>query len=394
MLRVLTLSTLFPDSSRPTFGPFVERQTLGLAAHPDVELRVVAPVGIPPLGRFHPRYRMLAQLPDVDTWKGLAVYRTPFGHIPAIGGRWDAAALTRALIRPLKGIRAQFPFDVIDAEFFWPDGPAAVALGQMFGVPVSIKARGADIHHWGRNPATAAQVLSAGQGADGLLAVSDAMKADMIALGMPGARIAVHRTGIDRTAFALRDRAEAKAALAIRGDLLVCVGALIARKGQRFAIEALAQLAGATLVLIGQGQDLPALQAEAAALGVSDRVRFMGTMPHASIADWLAAADAMVLPTASEGLANAWVEALACGTPVVTCDVGGARELIDRAEAGRLVARDAGAIAAAVRAVIAADYPRAAVAATVERFSWEANTAQLYAHLNALRFRSHPRRAA
>ena len=48
MLRVLTLSTLFPDATRPNFGVFVERQTFGLAAHPGVDLRVVAPIGLPP----------------------------------------------------------------------------------------------------------------------------------------------------------------------------------------------------------------------------------------------------------------------------------------------------------------------------------------------------------
>lgn len=384
MLRVLTLSTLFPDATRPTFGPFVERQTLGLAAHPDVELRVMAPVGIPPLGRFHPRYAGLAQLPDVETWKGLAVYRTPFGHIPGVGGGWDARALARALRRPLKGIHAQFPFDVIDAQFFWPDGPAAVALGRELGVPVSVKARGADIHYWGSNPATAAQVIAAGQAADGMLAVSAAMKADMVALGMPEDRIAVHYTGIDRQMFAVRDRSAAKAALAIRGPLIVSVGALIERKGQGSVIDALPALSDATLVLIGRGEDEAALKAKTVALGVADRVRFMGSLPPAVVADWLAAADVMVLPSASEGLANAWVEALASGTPVVTCDVGGARELFDRPEAGKLVERHAGQIASAIGAILAAPPSRAAVAATVDRFSWETNTAALHAHLSRL----------
>lgn len=384
MLRVLTLSTLFPDATRPTFGPFVERQTLGLAAHPDVELRVMAPVGIPPLGRFHPRYRGLAHLPDVETWKGLAVYRTPFGHIPGVGGRWDARALARALRRPLGGIRRQFRFDIIDAQFFWPDGPAAVALGQELGVPVSIKARGADVHFWGTNAATAPQVIAAGRAAHGMLAVSSAMKADMVALGMPGERIAVHHTGIDKGLFSVRDRNAAKAALAIRGPLIVSVGALIARKGQGYVIDALAALPEATLVLIGQGEDDAALKAMALARGVADRVRFMGALPQPVIADWLAAADVMALPSSSEGLANAWVEALASGTPVVTCAVGGARELIDRPAAGRLVARDGGAIADAIRDLLAHPPDRAAVAATVARFSWEANTAALYAHLQAL----------
>jgi teichuronic acid biosynthesis glycosyltransferase TuaC len=384
MLRVLTLSTLFPDATRPTFGPFVERQTLGLAAHPDVELRVMAPVGIPPLGRFHPRYRTLAQLPDVETWKGLAVYRTPFGHIPGVGGGWDARALARALRRPLKGIRAQFAFDVIDAQFFWPDGPAAVALGAELGVPVSIKARGADIHYWGHNPATAAQVVVAGQAADGMLAVSAAMKADMVALGMPADRIAVHYTGIDKTLFRVHDRVAAKASLAIRGPLIVSVGALIARKGQGFVIDALSALPDATLVLIGKGEDEDDLKARAQSLGVADRVRFMGALPQTVIADWLAAADVMALPSASEGLANAWVEALASGTPVVTCDVGGARELIDRPAAGRLVERDGAQIASVIGELLANPPARDAVSATVDRFSWEANTDELYAHLSAL----------
>ena len=381
MLRVLTLSTLFPDAARPTFGPFVERQTLGLAAHPGVELRVVAPVGIPPFGRFHPRYRDLARLPSVETWKGLTVHRPHFAHVPGVGGGWDARLMIRALRGPLRALRTTFPFDVIDAQFFWPDGPAAVALGKEFGVPVSIKARGADIHYWGTNPATAAQVIAAGQSADGMLAVSSAMKADMVALGMPGDRITVHYTGIDKGVFAVRDRDAAKASLAIKGPLIVSVGALIPRKGQGFVIDALPDLPGAMLVLIGTGEDESALRAKAAALGVADRVQFMGALPQAIIADWLAAADVMALPSASEGLANAWVEALASGTPVVTCDVGGAGELIDRPAAGRLVERDATAIAGAVRELLTNPPEREAVAATVDRFSWAANTAALYAHL-------------
>src|SRR3546814_8690317 len=59
--------SLFPDATRPNFGVFVERQTLGLAAHAGVDLRLIAPVGLPPwpLTR-HPRYRALAALPRQD----------------------------------------------------------------------------------------------------------------------------------------------------------------------------------------------------------------------------------------------------------------------------------------------------------------------------------------
>jgi teichuronic acid biosynthesis glycosyltransferase TuaC len=382
MLRVLTLSTLYPDTSRPNFGPFVELQTRGLAAHPDVELQVVSPIGIPPLGRFHRRYKALAALPDVETWNGLTVQRPRFMHLPGTGGRYDSGAIVRAVTPLLRQIRQSFAFDVIDAEFFWPDGPAAIALGKALEVPVSIKARGADIHYWGKNPATAAQVIAAGKAADGMLAVSSALKYDMIALGMPEDRITVHYTGIDRSRFHVRDRAVAKAALGLSGPLLVSVGALIARKGHGIVIDALAQVPDATLVIIGHGEDRGALEAQAATLG--NRVRFLGSQPHDVIADWLAAADAMILMSASEGLANAWIEALASGTPVVISDVGGAREVIDRPEAGVLAKPEPTSVADAVKQVLASDADRLAVAATVDRFSWEANTAALYEHLKAV----------
>lgn len=385
MLRVLTLATLFPDASRPRFGPFIERQTIELAAHPDVELRVFAPVGIPPwpLSKLS-HYRALSNLPAREAWKGLDVYRPRFFHIPGTQGRFDAALLARALLPMLHELRPEFPFDVIDAEFFFPDGPAAVDLGKALRVPVSVKARGADIHYWGMQPATRGQVTRAGRYAHGTLAVSAAIKADMVAMGMPEDRIRVHYTGVDLDLFKPLDRATAKAGLGIKGSLIVSVGALIPRKGQAMVIDALPALPDTTLVLIGAGAERAAFEARGVAHGVSDRLRFTGAIGHEELAHWLGAADAMVLASASEGLANAWVEALACGTPIVITDVGGAREVVQDPVAGHLVAADSRAIAAAVAEILAHPRDPAQVRQAAERFTWAANTAALYDHLKSL----------
>ncbi len=385
MLRVLTLATLFPDATRPTFGPFVERQTLGLAAHPDVDLCVVSPVGLPPWPlSLHSKYRPFSEVPLEETWKGLRVYRPRFTHIPGTAGRFDVNAIVRSLAPILRRIRADFCFDVIDAEFFFPDGPAAVELGRLFNVPVSIKARGADIQFWGRQPATRKPILSAGHRADGLLAVATALKEDMIALGMEASKIRVHYTGVDLSLFKAGERESAKAELAIKGPLVLSVGALIPRKRQALTLEAVATLDGVTLALIGKGDDADKLRAQAAQLGISDRVKILGALPHTDIARWLAAADVMCLPSASEGLANAWVEALACGTPVVTTDVGGARELMDRAVSGHIVAPEVETLAAAIDDLISNPHDPFAVRATAERFTWDANTAALFDHLTQL----------
>ena len=385
MLRVLTLSTLFPSAAQPTLGVFVERQTLGLAAREDVELEAVAPVGLPvwPLS-LHPHYAPLRRLPARESWKGLTVHRPRYRVWPVIGARRTARDMAAALLPLLRDIHTRFPFDVIDAEFFWPDGPAAMLLAQRLGVPFSVKARGSDIYLWGDRPGIVDQIRAAGAKAGGLLAVSASLKAEMAGRGLPEAKIRVHHTGVELDRFRPLDRNVAKAAFGVTGPLLVTAGALIPRKGQAFAIEALAGLPEATLMLVGDGPDRPMLERLARRVGVDQRVRFLGGRPHSDLPALLGAADVAVQPSGAEGLANVWVEALACGTPVVTCDVGGARDAIDRPAAGRLVPREADAIAAAVRALLADPPRQEAVRASAERFSWERNSAELFDHLSGV----------
>ncbi len=385
MLRVLTLSTLFPSAAQPTFGLFVERQTLGLAERPDVELQVVSPLRLAawPLV-LHPRYRDRAGLPERETWKGVTVHRPRFPGLPNIGQATMPRAMARALLPLLREIRKSFRFDVIDAEFFWPDGPAAMRLSEALGIPFSVKARGADIDYWTDKPAIRRQIVAAGEAAPGLLAVSAAMRAHMVELGIPGGKIRVHHTGIDRGRFHPVDRAAAKARIGVDGPLLVAIGHLIERKGQRILLEALEALPGATAILVGEGEDRGALERMARKPALAGRVRFLGARPHDELPALLGAADIMVLPSASEGIANAWVEAVACGTPVVTTDVGGARDVVDRPAAGRLVDRTPQAIAAAVRDILADPPAQAAVVAAAEKFSWEKNSAELFDHLSGL----------
>ena len=383
MLRVLTLSTLYPNAHQPQLGLFVERQTRALAARPDVEVRVVAPVGLPwwPLS-LHPHYRPLGRLPGRETKNGLVVHRERFPVWPRLGTDRAGRDLARALGGLLNHI--DFAFDVIDAEFFWPDGVAAMHLARALGVPFSIKARGSDIYHWGDVAGIGEQIVAAAQAADGLLAVSQSLKEEMAARGMPAGKISVHHTGVDLALFRPRDRREAKAQLGVVGPLLVTVGALIERKGQSFAIDALARLPEATLLLAGSGPDRAQLEQQAARLGVSQRVRFLGSQPPEEIAQIVAAADVMLLPTRAEGIANAWVEALACGTPVVTCDAGGVGDVIDRPELGRVVPRDGEALAQAVREVLAAVPGQEEVRQGAMRFSWERNAQELEAHLRTI----------
>jgi glycosyltransferase involved in cell wall biosynthesis len=384
-LNVLMLSTLFPDVSRPNFGVFVERQARELALRPQADVTVIAPIGIPPwpLSLAKP-YRDLRYIPRVERWRDLTVHRPRFPLIPKIGGRLNVTAMTRAIWPLVRRLHRQRPFDVIDASFFYPDGPVAARLARKLGIPFSVKARGADIHHWGRQPSTRRAVLNAGQAASGLLAVSQTMRRSMVALGMDEARIRVHYTGVDLDRFQPGDSNDAKASFGLSGPVVLSVGALIPRKGQALLIRALKHLPGVTLMLVGHGPERRNYEQLAEAEGVSARVGFLGSVSHEALPRLFAAADVMALPSASEGLANAWVEALACGRPIVISDVGGARELLDRPEAGTIVAREPEAIAEAIRDILASPPDPMAVRQTALRFTWSANGDALLAHLQGI----------
>lgn len=387
MLRVVTLSTLFPNPVQPNFGVFVENQTLRLAACEDVELRVINPIPmpLPPLDRL-PHYARLRGLPAEDVWKGVPVARPRMRVIPRLSAPLNPALLVRAARPVLRRWRDEgFAFDVIDAQFFYPDGPAARVLAAEFGVPYSVKARGADIHYWGNRLGCRGQVRRAAADARGMLAVAASLRRDMIGMGMDGARIAVHYTGVDLERFRPEDRAAAKARIGVSGPLIISLGALIPRKGHDIVIKAMAALPGATLLVAGDGPEHARLAELAESRGVADRVRLLGSVPHAELPALLAAADVMALASESEGLANAWIEAMACGTPVVTPEVDGAAEAVDRPAAGRLLrARTPEAFAAAIREILADPPEQAAVRASAERFAWRNNTEQLQKHLHAL----------
>jgi teichuronic acid biosynthesis glycosyltransferase TuaC len=369
MLRVLTLSTLFPNALQPALGVFVERQTLGLAERPDVALEVVSPVGLPPWPlSLHPHYAPRRRLPLEEEWKGLRVHRPRFSPFPA---RLQPEAIARA-VRP---IAEAFRPDVIDAEFFWPDGPAAMHLARALRIPFSVKARGADIHYWASRPGIGAQIAKAAKAAGGLLAVSAALKADMAALGIAADTIRVHHAGVDLDLF----HARAGPAPDLGRPLVVTAGALIPRKRPELVLEVARRVPEAIFLFVGNGPERARLERAA-----GPNVGFAGVQPHEALPGYLAAADVMLLPSRSEGLANVWVEALACGTPLVITDAGGAREVVTSPEAGRIVAPEPDALAEAVRALIASPPDREAVRRAAEGFSWARNAAELFDHLAGL----------
>lgn len=130
--------------------------------------------------------------------------------------------------------------------------------------------------------------------------------------------------------------------LGINGDLILYVSRMSFRKGPHVLLNAFQNIArersDATLVMVGSGEMLPFLKAQAKFLGIEERVRFMGYVPDGLLPKLYASADVFVLPsTTAEAFGIVVLEAMASGVPVVTTTVGGIPEVVKESGSGLLV---------------------------------------------------------
>jgi teichuronic acid biosynthesis glycosyltransferase TuaC len=376
-IRLLTFSTLFPNPAQPNHGVFVENRLRHLLASGEVRATVLAPVPWFPLRR--PELApTLAAVPAKEIRHGIQVYHPRFIAPAGIGMYTNPFALYHAARLRLGRMLAEgATFDAIDAHYLYPDGVAAVWLGQRFAMPVVLTARGSDTSQLPHYHGPGQLIVSAITKADALIAVSAALKQGLIALGASPAKITVLRNGVDLALFRPpTDRDTVRSALGIVGPTLLSVGHLIERKRNHLTIEALRHLPDHRLVLIGEGPERAALEALATRLELQGRVRFAGAVPHTELSSWYGAADIMVLASSREGWANVLLESMACGTPVVATPAWGSSEAVAAPEAGIVVKEaSAAAIAAAVTELTRQPPARAATAAYAAQFSWDETTA-------------------
>jgi glycosyltransferase involved in cell wall biosynthesis len=379
-MRLLTFTTLYPNPEQPQHGVFVENRLRHLVGSGAVESRVVAPVPWFPStsSRFGP-YAAYARVPKAEERHGIKIEHPRYGLPPKVGMvpaplllYWGA----RATVERLR--RTGYEFDAIDAHYFYPDGVAAALLARALGKPLVITARGTDINLIPEYALPRRMIQWAAGRASAIVTVCAALKTALTELDVPAERITVLRNGVDLQAFRPIDPAQARTELgeSLGGTLLASVGHLIERKGHHHVIGALRDLPETRLMIAGTGPERAALEALAAQMGVADRVRFLGHIPHRDLAKLYSAADALVLASSREGWANVLLEAMACGTPVVASNIWGTPEVVAGPEAGQLMPElSAAGVAEAVRQLLAQPPQRADTRRYAERFSWDETTA-------------------
>jgi glycosyltransferase involved in cell wall biosynthesis len=377
-LRLLTFSTLYPNDKQPNHGIFVENRLRHLVANGRVSCTVVAPV--PWFPSESPRFgtwALFAGVRHIERRHGLTVWHPRYPVIPKLGMSIAPYLLYRGVLPTIRRILDTGErIDAIDAHYMYPDGVAAAWLGQRFGIPTVVTSRGTDVNLIPRHAIPRRLIRGTIADAAALIAVSAAIKSALVDLGAPSKKVTVLRNGVDTALFRPMERSAARAALGLTRLTLLSVGLLIERKGHHRIIEAMTQLPDFELLIVGEGPERDRLAAQIDRLGLTARVRLLGSRPHAELPALYSAADALVLASSREGWPNVLLEAMACGTPVIASNIWGNPEVVGDAEAGVLMEQNTpDGVAAATRRLFANLPVRSLTRAYAERFSWDDTTA-------------------
>lgn len=394
-MRALWIASMLPTQFNWLGGPWNLRSLVALRDYAGMEVRAVCPVGLTPpaelAGRFPPdlkAYREWLRLRRATTGDavldGVTVSYLQWHWLPKrFFWRYEGRMLHGQLRRELDRIVREFRPDVIHAPWLHPEGTAACLLGAEHGIPVVAQGIGNDANHYLHVYGGRKGVIRDLQRAAVLLFNCQSTRRMAAQAGLDHPRVEVIYHGVDVDKFTLPETP-------VRNPVkrIITVAQLIPRKNHQLLLRAYARLpqevrARTELEFVGGGPSRPALERLADELHIADRVRFAGRLSHEDMIRDLQHSDLYCLPTLSEGMPVATIEAMACGLPVVASAVDGIPESVVEGVSGRLVPPgNVEALAGVLQEALAHDWDRAAVRDVVLRkFTWRGyaeNVSALY----------------
>lgn len=379
--RLVVFSTLFPHPGQPNAGVFIRERMFRVGR--ELPLVVVAPVPWFPfqglIRYFRPHFRPAAPRHEIQS--GFEVFHPRFFSIPGLLKSWDGLFMALGSLATLYKVKRKHGFDIIDAHFAYPDGDAATLLGKWFGKPVTITLRGTEVP-LSRIASRRRRMLLALGRATLIFSVAEALKQHVVGLGVEPTKIRVVGNGIDTKKFypLVQQQAREELGLPLDVPIIISVGGLVERKGFHRVIACLPELRkkfhGLRYLIVGgasaEGDWSERLRQQVAELKLERSVYFLGTMPSDRLKVPLSAANVFVLSTRNEGWANVFLEAMACGLPVVTTKVGGNAEVVAYPPVGSLVPfDDAVALQRAIDESLSKQWDSSAIVAYAQENSWD-----------------------
>jgi len=383
-MNLLVATNLFPDLNEPWRG--LDNATLVHALQkldPGLNIRIQA--FRPSFKHWGAASKQLRPRPE-DACLNPDYFWTPY--VPRLGGmnHW---LFSRAFARALKALPRDFSPQAILVPWLFPDACGVALQATAWGVQIVAVAQGSDVHRYLDMPWRRRAILAMSRRVKAIVTRSHDLENRLVQHGVPRSKVQTVYNGVDVHTFKPASRTAARDELNLPHDerVLLYVGNFLPVKGLDLLLAAFAQVNASVrqpvrLALIGGGPLEDALRAQAADLGISGNVHFLGRHAAPQVARWMQAADAVCLTSHNEGVPNVVLESLSSGRVPVCMDVGGIAEVVEPVLGRRFLVqqRDATAYAAALMDVLEHPPDENALHLAARSYAWE-NCAQKYLEL-------------
>jgi teichuronic acid biosynthesis glycosyltransferase TuaC len=380
--RILVFSSLFPSAVSPNSGIFIKERLFRLGER--CPLVVVSPQAWSPVDWLIRKFRSSFRLQPArfEQMGDVAIYRPRYFSFPGLFKSWDGWLMALGTRKVFAQIVENFQPDLIDAHFLFPDGNAAWRLSRISSKPLVVSVRGSKDTRLLGHQAIEKQMRSVLQGARRVICVSASLRNEVaLALGARTEHCQVVGNGVDLEKFSPIDKDVARDRLGIGRDakVLIGVGNLIELKGFHRIIPLLVELRKIHPTLIylivggasSQGDNSATLKSLIEKFELETVVRLCGRVSAEQLKYYYSASDVFALATSYEGWANVFLEAMACGLPVITTRVGGNSEVVVSDELGMLVEYfDPQAYSKALDFALKKKWNRAALQTYAQQNSW------------------------
>lgn len=285
-----------------------------------------------------------------EIMEGIHIYRfkwlspKPFKALVHFKGFKDNLRLVTYIISlffNLLWIMRKYNNDIIHAHSTVPAGLVGVIVAKIIRKPVFVTAHGMDINNFENNSIFKKLITFSLNNCNKAIAVSEDLAKKMISLGINQKNITVLRNAVDTNRFKPLKNKELRKYYKIKDTeiLIIFVGYLDTFKGIFELINAFYEVKNDNikLMIIGEGPKENELKKKVFQLDLEKCVIFTGKISPTNIHKYYQAADIFVLPSYSEGLPLSILEAMACGLPIVTTNVGGIPEVVKNSENGFIV---------------------------------------------------------
>ncbi|QCC43999.1 glycosyltransferase [Halobacterium salinarum] len=342
-MNILVVSHLYPTPADSVPGIFVHQQAQALQERGH-SIRVLSPTPyVPKVPHLPDRWARFRDTPNQSQIDGIDVSYPKYVSLPS---RHTLPLVAKNVRRTVDSAisnleSSTFSPDVINAHVPLPDGYACLPTSRRLDIPLVTTVHGASIYKSAKNPICRRQIREVFEVSEQVVFNSGVLKREAESHFSSLSNSQVIFNGIELDGVKSVPKANLSEVFSENRIVVASVGNLIKRKNHSVVIDAISAIEDDErpyYLIIGSGPNRDSLEQQVKSKGLEGYVHLTGYVPdHEDVLSKLKAADVMALPSTEEAFGIAYIEAMACGCPVIGCEGEGPSEFVENGETGYLI---------------------------------------------------------